>query len=322
MAAERQPIGICLIGPTAIGKTELATRLCDHFPLQIISVDSAQIYRGMDIGTAKPDRDTLCRYPHRLIDIRDPHECYSVAEFCRDARREVNAARTAGKLPLLVGGTMMYFHSLLKGIAKLPAADPSIRSRLQQQMEQKGMPELHARLRKIDPVTADKISSNDPQRILRALEVYEITGKPMSTLQQQDQQPPPLSSVLSIALMPSDRAQLHTRIASRFAHMLSDGLIDELVQLQKLYDLSAALPSMRCVGYRQAWLYLQGHYDKDTLCEKGTIATRQLAKRQMTWIRNQLETAIIPTDLSNLDKAFHKVRQMIENHNIPMFDRV
>lgn len=303
---------ICIMGPTAMGKTEIAIALAERFPCRIISVDSALIYRGMDIGTAKPDSRILQHTPHHLIDIRDPDESYSVAEFCADAMREIEQAHAQNRIPLLVGGTMMYFHALEHGITPLPHSDPIVRRRLQNDMEQKGLSSLHARLRQVDPESAHSIHPNDPQRIQRALEVYEITGIPLSELHKKTSITP-LARLFKLALIPTDRSRLHARIAQRFKQMLRTGLIDEVRTLRQKYSLNAKLPSMRCVGYRQTWCYLEGDYDQTTLLEKGIAATRQLAKRQLTWVRGSNNSVIVSTNPDRPDDVFQHVQNKLEN---------
>jgi tRNA dimethylallyltransferase len=284
MADKRKPI-VCLLGPTASGKTELAVKLVEQLPLDIISVDSAMVYKGMDIGTAKPDPETLRRAPHRLIDFLDPAEAYSAARFCRDAQREIEAIHSAGRVPFLVGGTMMYFRSLLQGLAQLPAANESIRSELAAEAEQYGWQTLHRQLAEVDAQAAARIHPNDPQRISRALEVYRITGIPMSIWLQRGGGDLPYQVTL-IGLVPAERAVLHERIAQRFARMLDIGLVDEVRGLYARGDLSPRLPAIRAVGYRQVWAYLEGELDYTGMRDKGIAATRQLAKRQLTWMRS------------------------------------
>ncbi|MBD3812059.1 MAG: tRNA (adenosine(37)-N6)-dimethylallyltransferase MiaA [Betaproteobacteria bacterium] len=285
MPASSHPPAIFLMGPTASGKTALAVGLVERFPLEIISVDSALVYRDMDIGTAKPDAATLARAPHHLLDIRDPTETYSAAAFCDDARRLMADIAARGRVPLLVGGTMLYFRALLQGLDDLPRADVALRKELEAQAAARGWPALHAELAAVDPATAARLAPNDSQRIGRALEIFRLTGTPMSALLDRVQSELPYR-VLQLALMPSDRAVLHQRIAARFDAMLAEGLIDEVETLRRRYALNADLPSMRAVGYRQAWAYLDGEIDLKGLREQGIAATRQLAKRQLTWLRS------------------------------------
>jgi tRNA dimethylallyltransferase len=285
MPVSRMPPAIFLMGPTASGKTALAVSLVEHFPLEIISVDSALVYRGMDIGTAKPDAATLARAPHHLLDIRDPTEAYSAAAFREDAQRLMADIVARGKVPLLVGGTMLYFRALLQGLDDLPGADPAVRQELERAAAARGWPAMHAELAQADPVTAARLAPNDSQRIGRALEILQLTGQPMSALLDRGQAALPYR-VLQLALIPSDRAVLHQRIAARFDAMLAEGLLEEVKALRQAYALTVDLPSMRAVGYRQAWSYLDGEIDLAALRERGIAATRQLAKRQLTWLRS------------------------------------
>jgi len=285
MPAPSLPPAVFLMGPTASGKTALAVSLVERFPLEIISVDSALVYRGMDIGTAKPDAATLARAPHHLLDIRDPTETYSAAAFCDDARRLMADIVARGKVPLLVGGTMLYFRALLQGLDDLPRADAALRKKLEVEAAARGWPALHAELATVDPVTAARLAPNDSQRVGRALEIFRLTGKPMSALLERVQSALPYR-VLQLALIPSERAVLHQRIAARFDAMLAEGLIDEVKLLRQTYALNPDLPAMRAVGYRQAWAYLDGEIDLKELREQGIAATRQLAKRQLTWLRS------------------------------------
>ena len=273
------------MGPTASGKTALAVGLVERFPVEIISVDSALVYRDMATGTAKPDAATLARAPHHLLDIRDPTETYSAAAFCDDARRLMADIAARGRVPLLVGGTMLYFRALLQGLDDLPRADAALRKELEAEAAARGWPALHAELAAVDPATAARLAANDSQRIGRALEIFRLTGTPMSALLDRVQSELPYR-VLQLALIPSDRAVLHQRIAARFDAMLAEGLVDEVESLRRRYALNADLPSMRAVGYRQAWAYLDGDIDQKALREQGIAATRQLAKRQLTWLRS------------------------------------
>ena len=275
---------ICLMGPTASGKTAAAIELVRRFPVDIISVDSAMIYRGMDVGTAKPSAEELALAPHRLIDICDPSESYSAAQFLQDAQREIADIHAAGRVPLLVGGTMLYFRALLYGMAELPSADPAVRAQLTAEAEILGWPALHERLAKLDPASHALIKPHDGQRIQRALEVVMLTGKPLSTLWQTTQ-PSAHYQTTYIAISPEDRAVLHERIATRFKAILAGGLMAETQALYDRGDLDLEMPSIRCVGYRQAWQVLASELPKDALFDRGVIATRQLAKRQLTWLR-------------------------------------
>lgn len=282
----RLPPAIFLMGPTASGKTGVAVELTQRLPVEIISVDSALVFRDMDIGTAKPDDATLAKAPHHLIDIIDPIEAYSAAAFRRDALRLMADITQRGKLPLLVGGTMLYYKALREGLSPLPQADATIREQLDARIALHGIEHLHAELARVDAETAARLHSTDTQRIQRAMEVYLVSGKPMSELIQQQEQDPLPYDILPIALIPSDRAVLHQRIALRFQQMLKDGLVDELRGLRNKYPLHSDMTAMRCVGYRQAWEYLEGEIDDAGLLEKGIAATRQLAKRQLTWLRS------------------------------------
>ncbi len=295
------------MGPTASGKTALAVSLVERFPLEIISVDSALVYRGMDIGTAKPDVATLARAPHHLLDIREPTEAYSAAAFCDDALRLMRDIVARGKVPLLVGGTMLYFRALLNGLDDLPRADAALRKQLETEAASRGWPALHAELAQLDPPTAARLSPNDSQRIGRALEIFRLTGTPMSALLDQPQTALPYR-VLQLALIPSDRAVLHRRIATRFEAMLDEGLIDEMQKLRRMPGLSADLPAMRAVGYRQAWAYLDGDIDQKGLREQGLAATRQLAKRQLTWLRSWPDAVTLDALSADLEtRAFSRV---------------
>lgn len=282
---------IFLMGPTATGKTDLAIALQQHLPVELISVDSALVYRGMDIGTAKPSIEVLQHAPHRLIDIKDPAESYSAAAFARDARQAMDDIRAAGKIPLLVGGTMLYFKALLDGLGDMSPASPEIREDIERQAQEKGWPWMHQQLAQVDPQSADNIHPNHSQRIQRALEVYRATGKPMSVFKQEQQQGSRLGpvgeryQVTQIALLVHQRALLHHRIEQRFMTMLEAGLEAEVRHLFQRGDLQEDMPSMRAVGYRQMWQYLAGELTYDEMVQAGMAATRQLAKRQLTWLR-------------------------------------
>ncbi|MFZ6815510.1 tRNA (adenosine(37)-N6)-dimethylallyltransferase MiaA [Undibacterium sp. Rencai35W] len=284
---------IAIMGPTASGKTAAALEIARHIPAEIISVDSALVYREMDIGTAKPSAAELASAPHHLIDIIDPADAYSVAQFLIDTRRLVDEIAARGKLPLLVGGTMMYFKALINGLDDLPAADQALRAELDAEAARDGTPALHARLATLDPITAARLKPNDSQRIQRALEIIALTGQPMSELLAQQPKAEMPFEMLSLSLEPSDRAILHQRIARRFDIMLEQGFLDEVRHLRARGDLHPDLPSMRCVGYRQAWEYLDGTCDLNDMRERGIIATRQLAKRQLTWLRSIPERTVI-----------------------------
>lgn len=287
--SEQLPPAIFLMGPTAAGKTDLALELAQQLPCELISVDSALVYRGMDIGTAKPDRQTLEVFPHRLIDIRDPLESYSAAEFRVDALEAMADITARGRIPLLVGGTMLYFKALEEGLADMPAADPAIRAELETLAATAGLQVLHEQLAAIDPQSAQRIHPNDPQRLIRALEVYRVSGMSMSHYRELQKSGLPNSlpyRIARLAIAPLQRQWLHERIALRFRRMLQQGFIDEADGLYRRGDLHAGLPSIRSVGYRQAWEYLEGRLSLDEFEQRGIIATRQLAKRQFTWLRS------------------------------------
>ncbi|MBN3766345.1 tRNA (adenosine(37)-N6)-dimethylallyltransferase MiaA [Burkholderia sp. Ac-20365] len=286
----------CLLGPTASGKTAAALAFAARAPVEIVSVDSALVYREMDIGTAKPTAEERAIAPHHLIDIVDPADAYSAADFRADALRLVGEIIARGNVPLLVGGTMLYYKALTQGLNDLPAADPDVRATLDADAAREGWPALHARLASIDPVTAARLAPNDSQRIQRALEVFMLTGQAMSALlaaPARDDDVSRLYRFVPIALEPSDRSVLHARIAARFDAMLAHGFIDEVKRLRARGDLHPGLPSMRCVGYRQAWEYLDGETDYDTMRDKGVFATRQLCKRQLTWLRAMPERVVV-----------------------------
>ena len=296
-AGDALPFHIAVAGPTASGKTAAALAIARRHAVEIVSVDSALVYRGMDIGTAKPSREELASVPHHLIDIIDPLDSYSVMQFRLDALRLVAEISARGALPLLVGGTMMYFKGLTDGLDDLPTADAALRVRLDEEAARDGWPALHARLAVLDPITAERLKPNDAQRINRALEIIELTGQPMSSLLSGRSKLALPFELVSFGLEPSDRAVLHKRIATRFDQMLGTrddtGLVAEVDYLRRRGDLHPNLPSMRCVGYRQAWDYLDATIDRPTLRELGIIATRQLAKRQLTWLRSMPERIVI-----------------------------
>ncbi len=293
--------GIFLMGPTASGKTALAIELARRFPLEIISVDSAQVFRHMDVGTAKPDRSILAEFPHHLIDIVDPTERYSAGEFLIDAKRLEEEIAARGKIPLFVGGTMLYFKALAEGLADLPKADPAVRAQIDMDAANFGWPALHEKLSQIDPETAARLEPADSQRIQRALEVWLISGKPLSEFLKKESKACE-DDYLRIALLPSSRSALHERIAERFQTMLLAGLVEETQSLRQRFALDPAMPSMRAVGYRQAWHYLEGDYGKDEFREKGIAATRQLAKRQITWLRSMNNLNAFDCFSSDLDR--------------------
>lgn len=301
---------IFIMGPTASGKTDLAVQLYNKIDCEIISVDSALVYRGMDIGTAKPDKELLEKVPHRLIDICDPSESYSAASFIKHASQAIREIQDNGKTPILVGGTGLYFRALEQGLAELPEANYRIRARLEQEGETEGWTSLHKRLNEVDPEAAARINKNDPQRIQRALEVYEITGETMTKLLSEERKQKLLFPIKKIILSPEDRSVLHERIKQRFISMLSVGLIEEVEALYRRSDLSLSLPSMRMVGYRQVWRYLDGETGFEEMQEHAIIATRQLAKRQMTWCRSEIDAKwydsekpdILSNILQNIEK--------------------
>jgi len=275
------------MGPTASGKTELAVSLCKRFPFDVISVDSALVYRGMNIGTAKPDADVLGRTPHRLVDIRDPEQGYSAGEFVRDARAAMQEIFANGRIPLLVGGTMMYFRALTEGIAELPAADATVRAEIDALAEASGWPAVHAELQKVDPAAARRINPNDSQRLQRALEVYRLSHKPLSDWQTEAEAPPDDIDYVRIGLVIEPRRILHDRIAERLSGMVASGFIDELRRLRQRPGLKGESPAMRSVGYRQFWAYLDGEITLEEAGDRALFATRQLAKRQLTWLRSE-----------------------------------
>ena len=308
MSEASLPKIITLMGPTASGKTALAIELVKEHNCEIISVDSSLIYRGMDIGSAKPTAEELAVAPHRLIDIRDPLQSYSAADFRTDALREIADIVKSGKTPLLVGGTMLYFKALLEGLSPLPAADEVIRAEIAAEAQTHGWQHLHDELTRVDSVSAERIHPNDPQRLSRALEVFRISGKSLTQLTQIKSPPLPYE-VIQFAISPKDRKVLHLSIEERFKLMLNQGFVEEVRTLRQRNDLHLALPSMRCVGYRQCWQYLDGDYDYNTMVDKGIIATRQLAKRQLTWLRGWAELNWLETGLdSNLTSVLRHCR--------------
>lgn len=294
------PPAIFLLGPTAAGKTALALAMHERLPVDIISVDAAQVYRGMDIGTAKPTPEEQARAPHRLIDIRDPAQPYSAAEFCADALQEMAATTARGRIPLLVGGTMFYFRALQYGLSELPSADPDVREALTEEGERLGWPALHARLAHLDPAAAARIHPHDRQRVQRALEIALLAPVQARASERQPVLP---YRVLKLGIAPVERAVLHARIAQRFRDMLEQGLLDEAEGLYRRGDLSPKLPAMRVVGYRQIWHYLSGEIKYNDMIERGIIATRQLAKRQFTWMRSELELRWMDSEAPDLTEA-------------------
>ena len=305
----------CLVitGPTASGKSALVEALAARVPLEIISADSAQVYKGMDIGTAKPDKATRARIPHHLLDLRDPSEPWSVADFCNDLPEVARQVADRGRLPVIVGGSMLYLKALKQGLAALPSADPAIRAALQRQAQTLGPHALHEELQAIDPLAAERIKPSDTQRLQRALEVYRLTGQPLTELQGKQAEAAPLDLLeiaLEIAVVPPDRASLHQRIADRFMTMLAAGFVDEVKLLFDRGDLNATLPAIKAVGYRQVWACLAGELNYDEMVEKGIIATRQLAKRQYTWLRSWQGMHLFP------EPDVNEVLKVIDNASI------
>ncbi|KAB2926794.1 MAG: tRNA (adenosine(37)-N6)-dimethylallyltransferase MiaA [Candidatus Contendobacter sp.] len=300
----------CLMGPTASGKTALAVELVQRLPFEIVSVDSALVYREMDIGTAKPDPETCRIAPHRLVNILDPAEAYSAGQFRADARREIAAIQAAGHVPLLVGGAMLYFRALERGLAELPSADPALRARLTAELAEQGGVALHARLARLDPAAAARIHPHDPQRIQRALEVYELTGRPLTELCAQSRNESLPFRTVKLIVAPADRRALHERIERRFGMMLEQGFVAEVERLRARGDLDPDLPSMRAVGYRQVWAHLDGKLDYAAMVERGIVATRQFAKRQLTWLRAESQAAWLDSNDSRLlDRAIARLRE-------------
>lgn len=308
MQRQPHPPAIFVMGPTAAGKTALALELARRLPVDVISVDSALVYRGMDIGTAKPEPDLLREIPHALVDICEPEDAYSAARFRKDALRLMHESTNAGRIPLLVGGTMLYFRALEQGLSDLPESDPEVRKKLQQRLEKEGSAALHALLAQQDPLAASRIHANDPQRLLRALEVMEIAGQPLSRLQEQQGEKLPYEA-LKLVKAPLDRALLHERIALRFDLMLQQGFEEEVRALMARPGFSEQLPSMRAVGYRQMIAHLRGDCGKAEMREKGIIATRQLAKRQFTWLRRE---AAIHWLRDGLEKSLDQAMELID----------
>ncbi len=307
-----KPPVLCLMGPTATGKTELAIELVGQLPVDIISVDSVMVYRGMDIGTAKPDTATLEVAPHRLIDICDPANPYSAAQFRDDARQQIKAIHAAGRIPLLVGGTMLYFRALLQGLSVLPMGDQAVRARLLAEAEALGWDALHQRLLEVDPEAAMRIHKNDSQRLQRALEVYELTGQPLSALQKRTEGGlDDTYRIIKIVLMPEDRKILHARIEQRFQAMLKQGFIEEVERFYTRKELNENLPAMRSVGYRQVWQYLDGKMEKAQLHEQGVAATRQLAKRQITWLRSERDNFKLDPQQIRLEQQVSYVKYQV-----------
>lgn len=287
------PPVICLVGPTASGKSAASLALAERWPVEIIVMDSATIYRGMDIGTAKPTAAEQAKVPHHLIDIRDPAESYSAAEFRSDALGLIEQIQQRGRFPVICGGTMMYYKVLREGISNLPTADAELRAQIDAEAQQKGWPALHAELATYDPISAARLAPNDSQRLQRAIEIYRASGVPMSDWLARDKPSAPEHEYLTLSLEPSDRLALHARIAQRYHAMLAEGLLEEVAQLRARGDLHTGLPSIRCVGYRQLWEHLEGNISLETAVEQAIAATRQLAKRQLTWLRSDPSRHIV-----------------------------
>lgn len=305
---------ICIMGPTASGKTSLAMGLQDCLPVDIISVDSALVYKDMDIGTAKPTKQELADYPHQLINLIDAAESYSASDFCCDALKAIEQSHKNNRIPVLVGGTMMYFKSLIDGISPLPAANAQVRAEIEQEAAEKGWDLLHQELAEIDPVSARRIHKNDPQRISRGIEVYRLTGKNLTEL-TETKGDRLQGNILQFALIPNDRGILHKRIELRFEQMIAQGFEKEVVKLKQRPDLNVDLPSIRCVGYRQMWQYLNGDYNHDEMVFRGVCATRQLAKRQLTWLRSWKQAInLTMEDENNLQQILSIVKKTLNNN--------
>ncbi len=305
------PPAIFIMGPTASGKTDLAVKLIEHFPIEIISVDSALIYKEMSIGTAKPDKETLEKAPHRLIDFLDPSQSYSAADFRHDALREMEQITANGNIPVLVGGTMLYYRALENDLAKLPSANPDIREKIDKQAAEEGWSALHQRLEQVDPDSAARIHPNDSQRIQRALEVYDITGKSLSSLHKAAKHDALPYRLLKIALVPENREWLRERAAMRFEQMIEEGFLEEVQHLYDRRDLNTDHPSIRCVGYRQAWEYLNGNIDFNEMKNRAIVATRQLAKRQMTWLRSETKVSRYDAQYYNLSSVIGEITHFL-----------
>lgn len=321
MSQTNHPPAIILMGPTASGKTAISAQLAQSLACEIISVDSGQIYREMNIGTAKPEAEFMQRTPHHGIDIIEPHESYSAAKFRDDALTHMREITERGKIPLLVGGSMLYFKALIEGLNDLPEADPMVRLMIDTLAEEKGWPGVHANLMAVDPETAARLEPNDAQRIQRAMEIYHLTGKPMSEWLAKPKYVYFPYTPITLAITPDDRSVLHARIATRFDDMLKAGLVDEVARLREEYVLEADMPSMRCVGYRQTWQHLNGAYGLDELREKGIAATRQLAKRQLTWLRAMEDIATFDCLAPDVEaRILEYIRQALEAHYLSVED--
>lgn len=308
---ENSPFAIAIMGPTATGKTDLAIELVKHFPCEIISVDSALVYRGMDIGSAKPTAAELAVAPHHLIDIREPEQTYSAADFRTDCLALMEDITSRGKIPLLVGGTMLYYKALQEGLSPLPSADKAVREKLEADAQHLGWDAMHQRLMEVDPVAAERIHKNDPQRVQRALEIFEITGTPMSELWAQQASEKLKFNLIKIVLFPEDRAMLHQRIELRFKKMVENGFIEEVEDLKKYQHVSLDLPSMRAVGYRQVLEYLDGVYDHAEMINRGIYATRQLAKRQITWLRKEANANFYEPATFETEELLQKLKKSL-----------
>jgi len=320
MQLDDKPVAVCLVGPTAAGKTDLAVHLAQRFPFEIISVDSAMVYRHMNIGTGKPGSAVLAVAPHRLIDIRDPWESYSAGQFCADARNSIAEICHAGRVPLLVGGTLLYFRALQNGLAPLPEADPVLRQQLDTRGSVEGWPALHAQLASIDPAAAERIGTSDRQRIQRALEVFMLTGEPISEL-QRIATAEPATDFMRIALVPADRAELYRRIEARFEHMMEAGFLQEVEQLRHMPDLRADATAMRAVGYRQLWEHLEGEVSLAEAKKRAITATRRLAKRQLSWMRSERDQrqfdCLAPNVIGQVTGAIRARIPNIGNSQVP-----
>ncbi len=305
--SERRIAVLALMGPTASGKTDCAVELVRRWPFEIVSVDSAMIYRGMNIGSAKPSPEVLAVAPHRMIDILDPAESFSAYEYARQARRHIEEIHAVGRVPLLVGGARLYFLALTRGLSRIPDADAGVRWRLRQELEERGAPALHERLSQCDPETARRLQPGDGQRVTRALEVFESSGRPLSAWTARAPAMPGREDYCQLALWPKDRARLHGRIGERFDRMLEEGLVEEVRRLRARRDLDLDRPAMRCVGYRQVWRYLDGDCDREGMRERAVAATRQLAKRQLSWLRHAPGVIHCTTDCARSDEAMEAV---------------
>ncbi|MFO7304940.1 MAG: tRNA (adenosine(37)-N6)-dimethylallyltransferase MiaA [Gammaproteobacteria bacterium] len=307
------PPVVLIMGPTGAGKTDLVLRLAEDWPIDIISVDSAMVYRDMNIGTGKPPPEVLARHPHRLVDILDPSQAYSAGQFVRDATAAIEEAHRGGRLPVLVGGTMLYFRALRRGLAALPSADPAVRAQIDREAAEKGWPALHRELAQIDPQAAARIRPNDAQRIQRALEVFRLTGKSLSELHVTAHSPRPKLRFLAYAWVPGERARLYEAIEARFHRMMKDGFLEEVRALYARGDLHAELPSIRSVGYRQLWEHLQGKETLESAAQRAIVATRHLARRQLIWLRSESEVSWVDALESRADAHIVRVIDSVLN---------